>query len=534
MKSIYFLLIFSTFLSSCSTYQATVKRHDNLQYEAVRVHPDWKHKDPKGKKWITPVIGLSAGAAYGYYNETNYGNETYSGAENAAIWGLGGLLVGRIINGVLFPKRNHRKTFDISQSEKWLESYNKTSGNNYMVQKKELNNTLILVPKYKVEQLREEYRLLQNDLERTTPTTDFYTLQNWKNKLNREYSILPPAEIDGISTTINRYEQKVVNKELLSKANNLNTLRNDHTALATLTSFRQDNHSIYSAAERSIQQKAQDIVDQKINLILDEILPNEIRAINSMKENFYSANSFYESFHRKFSHVSNYEQVRKGYSALENKKTLMVSSQSEKIEYEIKNSYTINQLNDVEKKYLSNVDRSAYQVINLNNQIEKRRKEIIELERKKEIAEKQRLKKQEEKQKELELKEFRKLMQETTTSGEPTEWQMEFAVNYQIQARIGQMEDLNNLDAGDNPGALILKLFGSTTAGTKASVTSFEKYGCVEANGKPGFSCDYVVKVRLSGNNPWYSTMNQLGGAEIKTARFAKVKGIWMLVEYME
>jgi len=536
MKITYLSLVIAIFTSSCSSYHAAIKKQENLGYDAVRVYPEWKYKKPKGKKWITPVIGLSSGAAYGYYNETSYGNETYSGIENAAVWGLGGLFVGGIVNGILFPKRNYRKTkFNISQSEEWVESYNKVTGVNYVIQKKEQNNTLVIVPGHKLEQLRIRYYALIRDLESTTPTTDYKTLQDWKYKLNREYSILPSSEIDKISAAINLHGQKVASNELLTKASELDRLDNNYVSLEPLVSFKSDNHSIYSAADKATQQKVDAIVEWKVNEVLDNIIPGEIRTINELDENIYAVNAFYENFHKRYSKFSNYGQVKRGYAALASKKTSIVRSQSNKISAEIKNSSTVPQLTNVEDKYLTNTDKSNSQIIILTNQINSRKNEILESERKREIAEAQRLKQQEEYRKTQELEAFKRLMNETTASGEPTEWQMKFAVNYQIQARIGQMEDLNNLEIDpNNPGTTILKLLASTTAGTQAKITSFEKYGCMKANGKPGYTCDYVATVKLSGNNPWYTTLNQLGTAEIKTARFAKVKGFWMLVEYMD
>jgi len=70
MKNLSFLIIITIFCSSCSTYQAGVKRHDNLEYGAIKVQPEWKYKEPKAKKLILPVISIAGAAAYGYSTET--------------------------------------------------------------------------------------------------------------------------------------------------------------------------------------------------------------------------------------------------------------------------------------------------------------------------------------------------------------------------------------------------------------------------------------------------------------------------------
>ena len=220
------ILIPIIFFSSCSSYQATVKKQENLSYESVKVSPDWKYKKPGAKKMIVPLIGLSAGAAYGFQNEFSYEGETYSGKENALIWGGVGLLTGALINGVLFPKKGKKKKFDLSQSQDWLDGYNKSTEQDYMIQKQENNQSLVLVPKYKVEQYRGSFNELKKDLESNNPSTNFSALQDWKSKLNREYSILPDADINRISTYISSQEEQVADKELIQSLDRLSNLDN--------------------------------------------------------------------------------------------------------------------------------------------------------------------------------------------------------------------------------------------------------------------------------------------------------------------
>lgn len=391
MKFIHFLILSTFLLNSCTTYQANVKKHENLKYEAVRVYPEWKYQDPKGKKVILPILGLGAAAAYGYFNETTYGEDTYSGKENAAIWGLGGLIVGGMINGILFPKRNRYRSqhFDLSQSDKWMESYNKSIGGNYLIQKKELNNSLVIVPEAKVENIRAKCSALIIDLKKDIPDIDFNALQTWKGKLNGEYSILPSSEINLVSSAISQHEQKVANLGLVRKSNELSKLENGFSSIDILTSFIDQNRIIYNAANKNHQQKIDKKIVEKLNAVLDNILPQEIEKLTSLGDtetDLYRINSLYISFKTKYTKVYRYEQVKAVDKKFRDKKAHLLDLNADRIVNKINSATTVDRLNEMENQYFSNVDDSDYRVINLNNKLQKRKNKIVEQERQEEIA----------------------------------------------------------------------------------------------------------------------------------------------------
>nr|WP_299344223.1 hypothetical protein [Allomuricauda sp.] len=129
------------------------------------------------------------------------------------------------------------------------------------------------------------------------------------------------------------------------------------------------------------------------------------------------------------------------------------------------------------------------------------------------------------------------MLQETTPTGEPTEAQMKFAIEYQYKVKKGSLDRMANLDISEsqNPVAAMSKLIGMSSQTVDYTIKSFKKYGCVSAEsvGKPGFNCDYSIEINIGGSLGSYygSLLNNTGTANINSSRFLKVNGIWMLVD---
>jgi hypothetical protein len=135
-------------------------------------------------------------------------------------------------------------------------------------------------------------------------------------------------------------------------------------------------------------------------------------------------------------------------------------------------------------------------------------------------------------------KEFDRIMAVNTSTGEPTEDQMKLAVLAQVNAQNQAIEDMTSEEPseGDIVG-FYTYMVGMANKGTKIEIVDFKKYNCTPADGKPGFTCDYVVKYKYSGNNlnsGLFNLASSYSGNSITTARFSKIKGVWMLVEIFE
>ena len=391
MKLFSIVLLLSSFAASCTTYQATVTKHDELNYSAIRVYPEWTYKKPKGKKWIAPLIGLSVGGAYGYQTEFTYDGQTFREAENAAIWGGVGLIAGAMVNGILFPKyaARRKQTFELSQSDKWVKSFNSTTGINYVISQKELNNTLVLVPEEKIRELRQQAQVLRNDLNQVTPTISFDELQSWKGNLQREYSVLPSSEISDLSMLISANETKVANIDLLAKAQQLQALNPDLNSVNVLNRFSGTNTLLYSKADALTQQRANDIIFTRIAEIFNQILPeekNKLASIETGKEGIGPINAFYDSFTQKYGNLLAYEQVKELKMLIEAKKSAMLTSIAREIHLEIDNAQSVNQLETINSTYLSHVSTENSVVATLNERVLARKQEIIEAEKMRELA----------------------------------------------------------------------------------------------------------------------------------------------------
>ncbi|NHE56657.1 hypothetical protein [Cyclobacterium plantarum] len=391
MKVFSGLLILVLFATSCTTYQATVTKHDELNYSAIRVYPEWTYKKPKGKKWIAPLIGLSIGGAYGYQTEFTYDGQTFREAENAAIWGGVGLLAGAMVNGILFPKyaARRKQTFELSQSDKWVKSFNSTTGINYVISQKELNNTLVLVPEEKIRELRQQAQVLRNDLNQATPTIGFDELQSWKGNLQREYSVLPSSEISDLSLLISTNETKVANIDLLAKAQQLQSLKSDLNSVNVLNAFSGTNALLYAKADALTQRRANDIIFTRITDIFNQILPeekNKLASIESGKEGIGPINTFYQLFTQKYGNLLAYEEVKELKMLVEAKKSSMLTAIAREIRLEIDNAQSVNQLETINSTYLSHVDTGNSLIASLNERIVARKQEIIEEEKRRELA----------------------------------------------------------------------------------------------------------------------------------------------------
>lgn len=85
--------------------------------------------------------------------------------------------------------------------------------------------------------------------------------------------------------------------------------------------------------------------------------------------------------------------------------------------------------------------------------------------------------------------------------------------------------------AGGDPMSAMLCLMGSAAqagGGSQLTVTAFRKIACEKAAGRPGYSCDYIV--RATSANPLAQALLQAAPEEIANARFVRSAGRWMVI----
>lgn len=268
---------------------------------------------------------------------------------------------------------------------------------------------------------------------------------------------------------------------------------------------------------------------------------------NDSKKSFYKINSLREEVYGRLGRQSKFlklDIVQNTLKKIKQKKTKLVDFNYNKIIDTINKVKSNRKLNFLINNYIKNTDNTS-NVLKIKETIKINEKRLLKEYNQRikiaKIKEQERIRKEKEENRIAEakrLKQLKKQMNETTKTGEPTELQMKFAVNYQIEAKNKKMNNLSNVNATD-AGSALLKLAGMGMKGTEASISSFEKYSCVRAQGKPGFNCDYAIKIKIKGGitgSMFGGLLNQAnnGSSEIRTARFSKIKGYWMIVEYLD
>ena len=153
--------------SGCVSYRATTQDSRELRFSTVQVQPAWQYENRVAPKLILPLLGGAAGAAYGYQTTFTYEERTYEGGQNAAIWGGAGLLAGFIINRVIFRQPRVARRFELSQSEEWLNSWNRVSDADYVIHESSPNGTLVLAPLAAITAIRHDLERLESDLARS-------------------------------------------------------------------------------------------------------------------------------------------------------------------------------------------------------------------------------------------------------------------------------------------------------------------------------------------------------------------------------
>ena len=391
MKKIIVIIIILGILSSCSTYKATVRQHEDLDYGAMKVTPEWEYIDHKGSKKLIRGIGLISGGIYGYTNETTINGKTYTGFENAAPWGIIGYIGGAIITSVVFQKENPNKaTFNISQSDKWLNEFNQSTGNNYLLNSKNLDNTLVLIPQSNVEALRYEYKLLEEDLKRSSPITNFQTLKNWEIKLTKEFSYLPADELSNLKSLISENKQKLADKELKVYAKEIEQLANEEESLATIERLRRNSQDLYYAASYDGQIEYKNTMQEKIGKILNIIVSDEQKKLSAYGNELVdleTINSSIPAIDKKFSDYEGNSDVDNYYMLLNSKVSNILKFNRTKIKTLINGFNDLEKLDGFTNKYLSNVSKDLPEVQEATQLIKSRKEEIIENNRKLKAAE---------------------------------------------------------------------------------------------------------------------------------------------------
>ena len=127
------------------------------------------------------------------------------------------------------------------------------------------------------------------------------------------------------------------------------------------------------------------------------------------------------------------------------------------------------------------------------------------------------------------------MLTEKTTTGEPTEKQMKFAISTNLGIKMGVLKSPANIELNNSSGPVeaIAKLMGMGFDGYEIEIKTFKKYNCKRVGNTSEFDCEYLIKMVMGGKYGSIigSISNNLDPAEKRKSRFVKLNDIWMTSE---
>lgn len=357
---------------------------------------------------------------------------------------------------------------------------------------------------------------LENDV-----SINFEKITSIENELKNSFAYIPNEDKVKLNTVLDRKKEEVVFKSLKEKLNSSNYSNASFEVLEKLSSFINKNNEMSMYLSLADRDKLNTLINDKVNHLLSKlVIPHKknIEIYNNLSET-HKIDKKLLSFKNKFNEYLSYPSVSETLSEMELHKVKIIEKNHTIIFNEISRMNSMEQVKKFKSKnYLEYTTSFDSRLINkLSTKLSDKKDDIIykiEKDRLARIAENKRIEDRNR------IMETQRLMNETTTTGEPTAWQIKFALSYQIQLKNQELENMSNTKITGGFSAY-MKLLGTLGKGLKQKIGRFEKYGCVKANNKPGFNCDYIAKTNLSSSG-------------IKTARFYKIRGVWNVVEYLD
>ncbi|MBN1118308.1 MAG: hypothetical protein JXA77_13950 [Bacteroidales bacterium] len=229
-----------------------------------------------------------------------------------------------------------------------------------------------------IRRLRSEYNALLKKFENDDLDINFSSLVEWESNLKGEYAVLLlPSEITLISNKIISIKQQLADKELNNKLNDIKKLENSYNSLNKVLSFKNDYRQLILSASNESKNQINQETQSKVNKILDIIIPNELKELTVKSQNINELNMFYKSFSDKYVSVSSYPQVISAKNDIIQKKVNKILEDMDDIETQVESSKIVNDLERIEKIYLSYINKiNNNEIYALQTRISNRKIEI--------------------------------------------------------------------------------------------------------------------------------------------------------------
>lgn len=527
MKKTILLLSITLLVSSCVSYQPGLNGKKKQRYGSITGQPVWNEKrSSNSSKLLLPLAGAGAGYAAS-------GGRTiadYSESETRSIYTFGGLAVGLGINYLLKKVISKDRTYKSGDQNKWLSAYNKKYRSNYIFPNPSVNTDthISIMRQEKYSQYTASYDKFIRKAE--SGYLDTREQSRALDKLDREFSVLPEKKKQKLISVINDSKEAYAEKSIITQIQRISLVTNDLDRARKYDRLKTDyyrdfqamplqkqevyNSQIYDLVNSSFKSYVYSTSDKINKVSVYDI--NQVNMLNKLIEEY--SNSAEPLFFKYYFDNLNLD------NRLTQLKTSIVSNNIGVISDRILNASTIEQLTSVNETYLKYCLQKNENITLLNSAYSETKKLIL-LKQKREA-----------KQRELEsLLQKKKMLEEMTASGEPTQAQMQYAIGEQMRPKKEQIQRLANVNP-DDPFLLLTKAFGGLANQNNVELRALQKLGCKESQLRPGYICDYTIDASVTSGAManTYNQLKQAFGNAILTGRFLRVNGEWMLVERLK
>lgn len=524
--------------NSCVSKKPTVVEKLDTKRGAILVEPQWKVKS--NSVWlIAPILGVAAGGAYGYYSDGFIGLESQE--KNAAAYGgvglLGGLLIaGGISKNTLKGKKVPVKTNDQNQ---WVRKYNREVSGSYHLLYARDDGRLMLAPENltkELQKVRKDYNSMISKME-SNELIAWEELLSYRQFMRHDYFYFYPEKLKPFNELVINREKNAAFSVLHEKMLQIIGQPLDKKYIDQIAAFANDHRDFYNKISSDQKDKLKKMGDGYVSTAFAS-------AFHGIREK-----ELYNIAMDDFTSVAKVELLRKMivkdvgefirlpivsgmFLYMKKLKTEIVENNESELGEYFRSLTDRNQLIEKRALFLSNLE-SQPAVKRLESLTSRLEQKLI-AEEKRKAKERVRLARQ------REIKKIDDLMRETTVTGEPTEAQMRFAIQSQVDLKNKKIEQISNTKLNkQNSMNLPLVIGGMFLKDAEVVLEYFRKITCEKSANRGGFVCDYSIKKSIKGGvsgNMINSMMGDIGAgmADIETGRFVKTDEGWMLVEIME
>ncbi len=185
----------------------------------------------------------------------------------------------------------------------------------------------------RLRKIRQDAQSFLTDLEKNNSNIDLKTVDNWRQKIQDEFSPLMPSELNLFSNLIDKHEHKIVQRITISEKDKLDKIGNSE----------------------------KDVLE---------------------------INAFYEKFDKKYSPLKHCNEIKDLYTDISSKKSLIILSLANKINNLINTSSTSAELTQIEDKYFSYLDLNAPSLSDLYSNFRSKKQMVQKIEHEQELVKK--------------------------------------------------------------------------------------------------------------------------------------------------